>query len=95
MESKPSPIELTPDQIQMMKMARLKAMQKRKEAFLNDLIELEKKHNLKVVPILNSSINGIIPGIMVIDPEEYPEYASPKAFTKDPEGKVPEKKKTK
>ena len=46
--------------------------------FQSGLVELEKKYGLKLVPILDSSHNGIVPGIVIVDIKKHPEYASPK-----------------
>ena len=105
MESKPSPLnekdkkELEDDLKKQVadsvrKQERLNALKKRTGAFQADVVELEKKHGLRLVAVLNQSHNGIFPGMIVVDPEEHPEYAAPHVGPTPPsEKKILKKKK--
>jgi hypothetical protein len=87
MESKPSPIQAE----ESVKQARISAMKKRTGAFQADLVEMEKKHGLRLVAVLNSNHKGIFPGMIAVDPEDNPEYAAP--HMKDVESEPIKKKK--
>lgn len=100
MESKPSPLgkgdkkKLEAELKEVVKknvdeQERLNAVRKRTGAFQADLVALETKHKLRIVAVLNQNHNGIYPGMIVVDPEEHPEYSAPHI------GKVPADKKKK
>lgn len=55
--------------------------------FLNEVVEVEKKHGYRLVAMLDTTPKGIIPRIVPVNLTEHPEYAAPKALEDTPEPK--------